>query len=85
MLHLRNKIKASHTTSACDIIKETMSYYHISVNKLALETKINKNRLSKALERKLYLTADELTKLGKQLHLSTQLLINLDKSYRNNH
>lgn len=82
MLHRENQVYAPHTTSAADLVKETMDYYHITQKDLADRIGVSQKTISKILNRKSYMNEVEALRIEKVMGISSQLLLNLDSQYR---
>ena len=82
MLHLNNVVKASHTTSASDVIKETMDYYHVTQVDLASRLNVSQKYISSILSRKSFITPEMALKIEHVMGISSKLLLNLDLSYK---
>ena len=82
MLHRENQVRAPHTTSAADVIKETMDHYHITQTDLAARIGVSQKTISQILSRKSYLNEIEALRIEKVMGISSNLLLNLDSTYR---
>lgn len=82
MLHKDNIIQAPNITSASDVIKETMQYHHIKTVDLAKDLNLSTTYLNNFFQHKAYLNRSIAKKIGSKLHISPQLLLNLDATYR---
>lgn len=84
MLHRENKIKEYHTTSAADLLKETMEYYHVTQKDLAERIGVSQKNVSDILNRKRYLNELLALRIEKVMGISSKLLLSLDSNYRLN-
>lgn len=84
MLHRENKIKAYHTTSAADLLKETMAYYGITQADLASRIGVSQKNVSDILNHKRYLTPTLVMRIEIVTGISGQLLLTLDDNYNLN-
>lgn len=82
MLHRENKIEAPNVTSAADMLKETMEYYHITQADLAARIGVSQKTISQILSRKSYMNEIEALRIEKVMGISSNLLLNLDSAYR---
>lgn len=84
MLHRENTIKEYHTTSAADLLKETMEYYHVTQEDLAERIGVSQKNVSDILNRKRYLNELLALRIEKVMGISSKLLLSLDSNYRLN-
>lgn len=84
MLHRENKIRTYHTSSAADVLKETMEYYHITQSDLAERIGVSQKNISDILNRKRYLNELLALRIEKVMGISSELLLSLDSDYRLN-
>lgn len=90
MLHRENKIRNYHTSSAADLIKETMTYYNITQTDLAERIGVSQKNVSEILQRKRFINEVIALRIEKVMGLSSVLLLNLDSKFKlykakNNH
>jgi plasmid maintenance system antidote protein VapI len=78
MLHRENKIRNYHTSSAADLIKETMTYYHITQTDLAERIGVSQKNVSEILQRKRFINEVIALRIERVMVLSSILLLNLD-------
>ena len=81
MLNRKNKIQASHTTSAADLLKETMADFKITEDDLAKRLGINPEKVSQILNRKAFVDEKTAVKIQEVLGISSSLLLNLDINF----
>lgn len=81
MLNRNNKIQAYHTSSAADLLKETMADFKITEDDLAKRLGINPEKVSQILNRKAFIDEKTAVKLQKVLGISSSLLLNLDINF----
>ena len=84
MLHRENKIKEYHTTSAADLLKETMAHYGITQADLASRIGVSQKNISDILNRKRYLTPTLALRVEIVTGISSNLLLTLDDNYKLN-
>lgn len=84
MLHRENKIKEYHTTSAADLLKETMACYDITQADLASRIGVSQKNISDILNRKRYLTPTLALRIEIVTGISSSLLLTLDDNYKLN-
>lgn len=84
MLHRENKIISHHTTSAADLLNETMKYYGITQKDLANRIGVSQKNVSEILNRKRYLNEVLALRIEKVMGISSSLLLSLDSNYRLN-
>ncbi|MCT3392369.1 helix-turn-helix transcriptional regulator [Lentilactobacillus hilgardii] len=82
MLHRENKILKYHTSSAADLIKETMMYYHITQTDLAERIGVSQKNVSEILQRKRFINEVIALRIEKVMGLSSILLLNLDSKFK---
>lgn len=82
MLHRENKIKKYHTSSAADLIKETMDYYGITQTDLAERLGVSQKNVSDILKRKRFINEILALRLEKVMGISSELLLSLDSHYK---
>lgn len=81
MLNRKNKIQASQTTSAADLLKETMAAFNITQADLAKRLDISQKSVSQILNRKAFVNEKTALKLQEVLGISSSLLLNLDINF----
>lgn len=81
MLNRNNKIQAYHTSSAADLLKETMADFKITEDDLAKRLGINPEKVSQILNRKAFVDEKTAVKLQEVLGISSSLLLNLDINF----
>ena len=81
MLNRNNKIQAYHTSSAVDLLKETMADFKITEDDLAKRLGINPEKVSQILNRKAFVDEKTAVKLQEVLGISSSLLLNLDINF----
>ncbi|WP_279081318.1 helix-turn-helix transcriptional regulator [Lactobacillus apis] len=81
MLNRNNKIQAYHTSSAADLLKETMADLKITEDDLAKRLGINPEKVSQILNRKAFVDEKTAVKLQEVLGISSSLLLNLDINF----
>lgn len=82
MLHRENKIQKYHTSSAADLIKETMEYYGITQTDLAKRIGVSQKNISDILKRKRFLNEVLALRIEKVMGISSELLLSLDSHYK---
>ncbi|MEE8824554.1 hypothetical protein LASUN_22410 [Lentilactobacillus sunkii] len=82
MLHRENPIRQYHTSSAADLIKETMDVYHITQTDLAGRLGVSQKHISEILQRKRFINEVLALRIEKVMGISSQLLLNLDSSFK---
>ena len=82
MLHRENKIKEYHTTSAADMIKETIEYHRLTRAELANKLNVSQKTVADILNRRKYLDKPLALRIKKVLGISSKLLLSLDENYR---
>lgn len=81
MLNRNNKIQAYHTSSAADLLKETMADFKITEDDLAKRLGINPEKVSQILNRKAFVDEKTAVKIQEVLGISSSLLLNLDINF----
>ena len=81
MLNRNNKIQAYHTSSAADLLQETMADFKITEDDLAKRLGINPEKVSQILNRKAFVDEKTAVKLQEVLGISSSLLLNLDINF----
>lgn len=81
MLDRSNRIHAYHTTSAADLLKETMADFKITEDDLAKRLGINPEKVSQILNRKAFVDEKTAVKIQEVLGISSSLLLNLDINF----
>jgi antitoxin HigA-1 len=81
MLDRSNRIHAHHTTSAADLLKETMADFKITQTDLAKRLNISQKTVSDILNRKTFVNEITALKLQEVLGISSSLLLNLDINF----
>lgn len=84
MLHRKNKIRQYHTSSAADLLKEVMDYYHITQEDLASRIGTSQKNLSDILNHKNYLNEVLALRIEDVMGISSSLLLRLDVNYKLN-
>ncbi|AKP68129.1 helix-turn-helix transcriptional regulator [Companilactobacillus ginsenosidimutans] len=82
MLHRDNKIRQYHTSSAADLIKETMEFYRITQTDLADRLGVSKKNISDILNRKRFINEVLALRIETVMGISSQLLLNLDVNFK---
>lgn len=82
MLHRENRIRQYHTSSAADLLQETMNYYHVTQQDLADKIGVSHKNISDILHRKRFLTELMAVRIEKVTGISSSLLLSLDTNYR---
>lgn len=82
MLHRENKIKKYHTTSAADLIKETMDFYDITQTDLAKRLGVSQKNISDILKKKRFINEVIALRIEKVMGISSELLLSLDSHYK---
>lgn len=82
MLHRENTIRKYHTSSAANLIKETMDYYNITQKDLADRIGVSQKNISDILNRKRFLNEVLALRIEKVMGISSKLLLSLDSNYR---
>ena len=81
MLNRNNKIQAYHTSSAADLLKETMADFKITEDDLAKRLGIIPEKVSQILNRKAFVDEKTAVKIQEVLGISSSLLLNLDINF----
>lgn len=82
MLHRENKIKKYHTSSAADLIQETMDFYDITQTDLANRLGVSQKNISDILKRKRFINEILALRIEKVMGISSELLLSLDSHYK---
>lgn len=82
MLYRENKIRKYHTSSAADLIKETMDYYNITQSDLAKRIGVSQKNVSEILQRKRFVNEIIALRLERVMGLSSLLLLDLDAKFK---
>lgn len=82
MLNRENKIEPYYTSSAADLLKETMADFNINQADLAKRLGISPESVSSILNRKTFMDETTALKLEKILGISSTLLLNLDSNFK---
>ncbi|MBD5316595.1 MAG: HigA family addiction module antidote protein [Bacteroides sp.] len=75
-------VRSQATTSASDVIKETMDDFGITQDDLAKRIGINQKHLSEILNRQTYMSVEIAVNIEKVMGISSRLLLNMDINYR---
>lgn len=82
MLHRENKIRQYHTSSAADLIKETMAFYQITQTDLAERLGVSQKNISEILTRKRFINEVVALRIETVMGISSSLLLNLDANFK---
>lgn len=82
MLHRENKIRKYHTSSAADLIRETMNYYKITQTDLADRLGVSQKHISEILWKKKFISETLALRIETVMGISSVLLLNLDSNYK---
>ncbi|AMV69351.1 Transcriptional regulator, xre family [Pediococcus damnosus] len=82
MLHRENEIKKYHTTSAADLIRETMNYYKITQTDLADRLGVSQKHISEILQKKRFINENLALRIEAVMGISSILLLNLDSNFK---
>jgi len=82
MLHRENSIQRYHTSSAADVIKETMEFYQITQIDLADRLGVSQKNISDILKRKRFINEILALRIESVMGISSQLLLNLDANFK---
>ncbi|AMV63065.1 Transcriptional regulator, xre family [Pediococcus damnosus] len=82
MLHRENEIKKYHTTSAADLIRETMNYYKITQTDLADRLGVSQKHISEILQKKRFINETLALRIEAVMGISSILLLNLDSNFK---
>lgn len=82
MLHRENKIRQYHTSSAADLMKETMEFYQITQTDLADRLGVSQKNISDILKRKRFINEVLALRIETVMGISSQLLLNLDVNFK---
>lgn len=82
MLNRKNKIEPYYTSSAADLLQETMADFNITQADLAKRIGISQKSVSSILNRKTFMNEKTALKLEKVLGISSTLLLNLDNNFK---
>ena len=82
MLHRENKIRQYHTSSAADLIKETIDFHQITQTDLAARLGVNQKTISDILQHKRFVTEVLALRIETVMGISSQLLLNLDVNFK---
>lgn len=82
MLHRENEVRKYHTSSAADLLQETMEYYKITQTDLAERLGTSQKRISEILRRKSFIDETLALRIEQVMGISSILLLNLDSNYK---
>jgi len=82
MLHRENSIRQYHTSSAADLIKETMEFYQITQTDLADRLGVSQKNISDILKRKRFINEILALRIESVMGISSQLLLSLDANFK---
>ncbi len=82
MLHRENKIRQYHTSSAADLIQETMDFYQITQTDLAARLGVSQKNISDILKRKRFITEVLALRIETVMGISSELLLSLDTNFK---
>lgn len=82
MLHRENKIRQYHTSSAADLIKETMEFYKITQTDLADRLGVSQKNISDILVRKRFINEVLALRIETVMGISSALLLELDANFK---
>lgn len=82
MLHRENKIRQYHTSSAADLIHETMEFYQITQTDLAERLGVSQKNISDILKRKRFISEVLALRIEAVMGISSELLLNLDTNFK---
>ena len=82
MRHCENKLRRYHTTSAADLIKETMVFHKVTQVDLAERLGVSQKHISAILNRQRFINETLALRLETVMGISSQLLLNLDANFR---
>ena len=82
MLHRENSIRQYHTSSAADLIKETMDFYQITQTDLAARLGVSQKNISDILKRKRFINELLALRIETVMGISSHLLLNLDANFK---
>lgn len=82
MLHRENIIRQYHTSSAADLIKETMDFYQITQTDLAARLGVSQKNISDILKRKRFINELLALRIETVMGISSKLLLNLDVNFK---
>jgi len=82
MLHRENKIRQYHTSSAADLIKETMEFYQITQTDLADRLGVSQKNISEILTRKRFVNEVVALRIETVMGISSSLLLDLDANFK---
>jgi transcriptional regulator with XRE-family HTH domain len=75
-------VHAVPTTSAADVLKETMKFHHITQTEFAERTAISQKQLSFILNRKAFMSVQVARQIEAATGMSAKWLLQLDFNYR---
>lgn len=84
MLHRENEIRQYHTTSAADLIKETMVCHRVTQVDLAERLGVSPKSISDILKRKRFINETLAVRIEMVMGIASQLLLQLDANFRLN-
>lgn len=82
MLNRKNKIEPLYTSSAADLLKETMVNLNMTPANLAANLKLNQKDVLSILNRKTFMNKEIAMKVEDALGISSDLLLNLDNNFK---
>ncbi|WP_125582294.1 HigA family addiction module antitoxin [Levilactobacillus cerevisiae] len=82
MLHRENSIRQYHTSSAADLIQETMAFYEITQTDLAARLGVSQKNISDILKRKRFISEVLALRIETVMGISSELLLNLDVNFK---
>ena len=82
MLNRKNKIKPHYTSSAADLLKETMVNLNMTPANLATNLKLSQKDVLSILNRKTFMNKEIAMKIEDALGISSDLLLNLDNNFK---
>lgn len=82
MLHREHEVRKYHTSSAADLLQETMEYHKITQTDLAERLGTSQKRVSEILRRKSFIDETLALRIEQVMGISSILLLNLDSNYK---
>ncbi|WP_137626257.1 helix-turn-helix transcriptional regulator [Lactiplantibacillus pingfangensis] len=76
------EMEVAPTTSAADVLKETMAYHHITQTDFAAHIAISQKQLSVILNRRAFMSIAVAKQIEQATGLSAKWLLQLDFNYR---
>ena len=82
MLNRKNKIEPHYTSSAADLLKETIVNLNMTPANLATDLKLSQKDVLSILNQKTFMNKEIAMKIEDALGISSDLLLNLDNNFK---